>query len=93
MAPAGGIVRIQVARATDVAPERVRIEVADQGPGIAAEDQERIFHPFFTTKRQGHGLGLAISQNIVLEHGGSISARNREGERGAVFELLIPLGR
>jgi signal transduction histidine kinase len=93
MAPAGGIVRVSVGRATELGHEHVRIEVADQGPGIAAEDQERIFRPFFTTKRKGHGLGLAISQNILLEHGGRISARNREGERGAVFELLIPLGR
>lgn len=93
MAPAGGIVRVRVARATELGREHVRIEVADQGPGIAAEDQERIFHPFVTTKRNGHGLGLAISQNILLEHGGRISARNREGERGAVFELLIPLAR
>jgi signal transduction histidine kinase len=93
MAPTGGIVRVQVGRATELGREHVRIEVADQGPGIAAADQERIFHPFFTTKRKGHGLGLAISQNILLEHGGRISARNREGERGAAFELLIPLGR
>jgi signal transduction histidine kinase len=93
MAPAGGIIRIRVGRATELSPEHVRIEVADQGPGIAAEDQERIFHPFFTTKHKGHGLGLAISQNILLEHGGRISARNREGEPGAVFELLIPLSR
>jgi C4-dicarboxylate-specific signal transduction histidine kinase len=93
MAPTGGIVRIRVGRATELGHEQVRIEVADQGPGIAAENRERIFHPFFTTKHKGHGLGLAISQNILLEHGGRISARNRDDERGAVFELLIPLGR
>lgn len=93
MAPAGGNVRVRIGRATELGREHARIEVADQGPGIAAEDQERIFHPFFTTKPKGHGLGLAISQNILLGHGGRISARNREGERGAVFELLIPLRR
>lgn len=93
MAPVGGNIRVRVERATELGREHVRIEVADQGPGIAAEDRERIFDPFFTTKPKGHGLGLAISRNILLEHGGRISARNREGERGAVFELLIPLRR
>jgi C4-dicarboxylate-specific signal transduction histidine kinase len=54
-----------------------------------------LFHPFFTTKPNGHGLGLAISQNIAVEHGGRIAAANRptaEGS-GAVFELLLPMVR
>jgi two-component system C4-dicarboxylate transport sensor histidine kinase DctB len=52
-----------------------------------------LFKPFFTTKPEGHGLGLAVSQNIVLEHGGRIAARNRPSEEGsgAVFEIQLPV--
>jgi signal transduction histidine kinase len=51
-----------------------------------------LFRPFFTTKPTGHGLGLAVSQHIVLEHGGRISARNLPGS-GAVFQVSIPVVR
>jgi C4-dicarboxylate-specific signal transduction histidine kinase len=54
-----------------------------------------LFKPFFTTKPEGHGLGLAVSQNILLEHGGRIVAQNRsslEG-RGAAFEVQLPVVR
>jgi len=75
--------------------EEVAIAVADHGPGIAAGDERMLFHPFFTTKPNGHGLGLAISQNIAVEHGGRIVASNRPAAEGsgAVFELLLPMVR
>ncbi|MEZ4361197.1 MAG: ATP-binding protein [Kofleriaceae bacterium] len=91
MAPDGGIIRIETGILTSGGQRRVRIAIADQGPGIAAKDRERMFQPFFTTKPKGHGLGLSISQSILREHGGHIDARNRVGERGAIFELQIPL--
>src|SRR6266567_6863318 len=54
---------------------RVTIEIEDDGPGIPAEVRAHIFKPFFTTKREGNGLGLAISARIVAEHGGHIGYR------------------
>jgi len=69
----------------------VRIEVADTGPGIAADRLDRIFEPWMTTKPAGHGtgLGLGIARDVVSAHGGTIVARNRDGS-GAVF--VIGLG-
>jgi two-component system, NtrC family, sensor kinase len=75
-----------------VAGARVRIDVADDGSGIAPEQLARIFYPFFTTKPvgQGTGLGLAISYEIVQRHGGEIEVRSELG-RGSVFSVWLPL--
>jgi signal transduction histidine kinase len=75
--------------------EEVLIAVIDNGPGLTDQQQRNLFHPFFTTKADGHGLGLAISQNILLEHGGRIEASNRAvGEpAGAVFQVYLPVVR
>jgi signal transduction histidine kinase len=67
-----------------------RICVADNGPGIPEQDLPKIFLPFYTTKSQGTGLGLAVVQKVALQHGGSIEARNRPGG-GAEFLLWLPL--
>jgi signal transduction histidine kinase len=67
-----------------------RVSVADNGPGIPAQDLPKIFLPFFTTKSDGTGLGLAVVQKVALQHGGSIEARNRQGG-GAEFLLWLPL--
>ncbi len=67
----------------------VRLTIADNGPGIPADIVDQIFEPYFTTKRDGSGLGLATSYAIVTEHGGQLSVRSRPGE-GATFELEIP---
>jgi two-component system, NtrC family, nitrogen regulation sensor histidine kinase NtrY len=67
-----------------------RIEIADDGPGIADEDKEKLFLPYFSTKKDGAGLGLAIAGRIVKEHGGSITVRDNE-PRGTVFSIEIPL--
>lgn len=70
----------------------VRVEIRDDGPGIAPELQERIFEPRFTTKagavRFGLGLGLGIARRTVTDHGGTISVRSRPGE--TVFTIELP---
>jgi signal transduction histidine kinase len=68
-----------------------RIRVADNGAGIPERDLPKVFLPFFTTKSEGTGLGLAVVQKVTLQHGGSIEARNQAGG-GAEFLLWLPLG-
>ena len=72
--------------------ERVWIEVADNGCGIAPENLKRIFDPFFTTKPigRGTGLGLSLSYGIVKKHGGSIEVDSEPG-RGTTFRIVLPL--
>jgi two-component system sensor histidine kinase AtoS len=67
-----------------------RVCVADNGPGIPERDLSKIFLPFYTTKSEGTGLGLAVVQKVALQHGGSIEARNRP-DGGAEFLLWLPL--
>ena len=68
----------------------VEIDFEDSGPGIPAELREQIFNPFFTTKKDGVGLGLPIVSKIVDEHGGSIRLMSGPGE-GARFRVFLPL--
>jgi nitrogen-specific signal transduction histidine kinase len=69
-----------------------RISVCDNGPGIPPGEMAKIFVPFYTTKTNGTGLGLAIVQKIVVQHGGSVEARNQPGG-GAELVVWLPLGR
>ena len=70
----------------------VRIDVADDGPGIPQNLLGRIFDPFFTTKTAVHGvgLGLFVAEGLVRSVGGSLTARNRTPEPGALFRIEIP---
>ena len=63
--------------------------MTDTGVGIAPEDLERVFEPFFTSKQGGTGLGLAISREIVVEHGGTLACESGLGH-GATFRLTLP---
>ena len=89
----GGAIEVEATRATSLGRDEVAVRVRDRGAGIPAERARELFKPFFTTKPEGHGLGLAVSQNILLEHGGRIVAANRPDPPGAVFELQIPVVR
>ena len=66
-----------------------RITVTDNGSGIAEAVRPNLFRPFFTTKPQGTGLGLAVVQKIIVQHGGQVEARNRP-EGGAAFIVTLP---
>jgi signal transduction histidine kinase len=66
--------------------------VSDTGGGISPEVAERLFEPFFTTKPQGTGLGLSITRQIIEEHGGELTWRNREGG-GTTFVVRLPIKR
>ena len=71
----------------------LRIEVRDEGRGIAADALPRIFEPFFTTKDvgEGTGLGLSVAYGIVKDHGGWIDVASRVGE-GSTFTVWLPEG-
>jgi two-component system nitrogen regulation sensor histidine kinase NtrY len=71
---------------------RVRIVVADDGPGITAEDKERLFLPYFSTKANGTGLGLPIVHQIVTDHGGTIWVEDA-APLGTRFVVELPVGR
>jgi two-component system, NtrC family, nitrogen regulation sensor histidine kinase NtrY len=68
---------------------KVHIEVADTGPGMTAEDRERIFTPYYTCKAQGTGLGLAIVQSVVSDHGGRVWVDGEPGQ-GTRFVIELP---
>src|SRR5216684_536653 len=67
-----------------------RIVILDNGPGIEEASLSKLFRPFYTTKADGTGLGLAVVQKIIVQHGGQVEARNRS-EGGAAFMVTLPL--
>jgi len=84
--PLGGRIELRA----DRTPEGdVALHVRDQGVGIPADVRERIFDPFYSTKLTGTGLGLALTQQIVLEHGGTLEVSS-EVDRGSDFVITLP---
>jgi len=83
--PDGGIVKLEAMRYDG----GVRIQVHDEGPGISEEDREHIFDLFYTTKERGTGLGLPLTQQIVVAHGGRIRCKARH-PTGTTFEVWLP---
>lgn len=74
----------------DRAANRVFVEIADDGPGIRDEDREKLFLPYFSTRRDGTGLGLAIASKIITEHRGYIRTRDNEPQ-GTIFSIELPV--
>jgi signal transduction histidine kinase len=90
MADSDGVASgIEVSTARDD-NSRLRLTVADRGPGIPPDLLDRVFQPFMTTKSQGLGLGLSICHSIVTAHGGRLWAVNNP-DRGASFFVSLPI--
>ena len=68
--------------------QRTVLAVSDNGPGIQADQVEKIFMPFFTTKNQGSGIGLALVRYIMLSHGGTVMYEPN-GDKGSSFRLIF----
>ncbi len=90
VASLGGNGRIEIATRFDEAFGMVRLEVADEGEGIAREDRGRIFEPYYSTKEDGTGLGLSIVGTIVADHRGYVRVRQNQ-PRGTRFIIELPV--
>jgi signal transduction histidine kinase len=67
----------------------VKVEISDTGGGISEDDLARIFEPFFSTRKDGTGLGLWVTQNIIRQHGGRIEVTS--SEKGTTFQIILPV--
>ena len=95
----GGVLRVRLGRERALPPadlggpeaEWVRLDVRDEGEGIAPEVLPHVFEPFFTTKDvgEGTGLGLSVSYGLIRDHGGWISVSSEPG-RGSCFSIFLP---
>ncbi|MEX2117601.1 MAG: ATP-binding protein [Bacteroidota bacterium] len=84
--PAGGSISLTAKNEND----RIRIDVRDTGEGIPPERISQIFNLYFTTKATGTGMGLAVTQQVVAQHGGNIDVQSEVG-KGTIFSLMLPL--
>ena len=82
----GGELRVR----TQALNGRIEISVSDTGAGLAPEECERLFTPYYTTKQHGSGLGLAIVQSVVTDHGGRISVESAK-DKGTTFRIELPI--
>ena len=76
--------------AGQVSNKTLLIQISDNGPGIPVDAMEHVFDPFYTTRANGTGLGLAVLASVVQQHGGTVHAANRVGG-GAEFSILLPI--
>jgi signal transduction histidine kinase len=88
VSPPGSAVRVSAAVIKDQ-PDWWEIVVRDEGPGIPEDAQDKIFRPYFTTKRDGNGIGLAVALQAVRQHGGRIDLWTQPG-RGTHFSVRLP---
>ena len=86
--PHGG----QLAISTDFVNGEIQVKIVDTGMGISSENMEKLFQPFFTTKNNGTGLGLANAKKVIESHGGDIKVESQEG-KGSVFTVILPVSK
>jgi signal transduction histidine kinase len=84
----GGHISIEAMPANDA----VVVKVRDDGCGVAPEHRQRLFEPYFTTKKHGTGLGLCVTRKLIHEHGGSVQWDSQPGQ-GTEFQILLPQSR
>lgn len=82
--------RIEISINQDVLSNRVYVDIQDNGPSIREEDKEKLFLPYFSTKKDGTGLGLAIVSRVITEHRGYIRIRDNK-PRGTIFSIELPI--
>lgn len=87
--PDGGEIKIAVSLASERTRNLVRIEVVDSGRGVPDNIQSRILDPYFTTKSEGTGMGLALCDKIIRQHHGSLDFSS--SEHGSVFNITLPI--
>ena len=90
-AGAGIVPDVRIEAMPDRAAHALRVQVTDNGPGIEPGLRDRVFRPFFTTKRDGTGLGLALVQKIVVTHNGRVHAGPGPGGLGTAIQVTLPL--
>jgi signal transduction histidine kinase len=84
--PGGGTISISIHRLNN----RLKMNIKDSGPGIPEDIREKVFLPFYTTKAEGTGLGLALVQKIIYAHGGTIEVSSNRGG-GTSFNITLPV--
>jgi len=84
--PKGGVITLS----SRIENGRVRLDISDTGHGISPENLAHLFEPFFSTRAEGTGLGLSLTQHIIVEHGGSIDCHSQPGA-GTTFSVELPL--
>ncbi len=87
--PEGGELRVGGRVVPGGGPPRLQLWIGDTGVGIAEHDLPHIFEPFFSTKEEGSGIGLALVYRVVQDHGGQIEVRSQPGA-GSSFTLILP---
>ena len=80
---------IEISTKFDFNTNKILIRFSDDGTGISSTDRDMLFLPHFTTKKRGTGIGLAIVNRIVIDHGGTISVKSNQ-TNGTTFEIQIP---
>lgn len=90
--PNGGSISVKLLPAPSHQGKTVELKIADTGPGIRPDQIDRVFDPFYTTKKTGTGLGLAISRRIMMAHCGGIQVQSF-ADAGTVFTISIPIAK
>ncbi|HWC77647.1 MAG TPA: ATP-binding protein, partial [Blastocatellia bacterium] len=86
----GGRVEIRTSALDESGQPYAAIEIKDTGCGVSEQELSRIFEPFFSMRKDGTGLGLWVTQNIVRQHGGRIEVASRE-KKGTTFRIVLPV--